>query len=155
MGYDVNVSGDVAIPNFDLYKDLVSAKIDVYNDCDFDCQKGGSGMTLIATLMSTMYSLIMLNACCMCCGLFDYRNRVFSLYCTLFNCMFQLIITIVCCVFLFTKYNALCARSIASTGPLEWNMADDFYVTSTGVITSFIYMCCFCGCGMRNGEKPQ
>lgn len=151
----MSLSGSIDYPDFDLYKDLVDDWVTMIEDCDFDCQKGGSGMTLIAILMSTMYSLIMCNACCMCCGVFDYRNRVFSLYCTLFNCVFQLIITIVACVFLFRPYNAVCARSVYETGPLDWNMSDDFYVTSSGVILSFFLMCCFCGCGMNNGMKPM
>lgn len=155
FGSDPSFSGSISYPDYDLYKNLVDDWVTMIEDCDRDCQKGGSGITVIAILMSTMYSLIMCNACCMCCGLFDWRNRAFSLYCTYFNCLFQLIITIVACVIMFRPFNAICGRSVYEVGPMEWTMADDFYVTGSGLISSFILMICFCCCGSNNGMKPM
>ena len=65
-------------------EDTFEVFFDMIDNCDIDCQQKGSQMTLIATLMGTMYGIIGLNALFMFIGAWRYRWRACSLYCTFF-----------------------------------------------------------------------
>ena len=139
-----------------LYKDFLKAKVEMMEDCDIDCQKAGSQLTLVATLMGTVYGIIGLNALFMFIGTWRYRWRVCSVYCPFFACLFQFIILCVVGALLFTKYNAVCARSLTPTaGNMPWTMADDFYITFVVWIFSFIWMFVFVCCGMCSAFRPD
>lgn len=134
----------------DLYRDLLKDFIDLLEDCDVDCQANGSQLTAIAGLMGAVYGLVALNAIFMFIGTWRYRWRVCSIYCTFGVCLFQFVALIVAGALMFTKYNAICARSIRETmgdGNM-WSMADDFYMTFSLWVISFITMFCFVCCGL-------
>lgn len=147
-GADYSVTGSVNYPDLDLQKDLFKSLLDMVEDCDFDCQKKGSRMSTIAALMTSVWTFIMLQACCMCCGINMAPARIFSVYCALVNWLLQLILTAVAMSFFFTKYNAVCARSTAETGPMDWKMFDDFMVTGSLLIFSILIMTFICMCGV-------
>lgn len=131
--------------------------IDLFEDCDVDCQATGSQLTLAAGLMGLSYGIVALNALFMFCGAWRYRWRVCSVYCTLFACMFQFIIAIVVGALLFTKYNAVCGRSMVKTwgGEMNWTMADDFYTTFSLWIATFVLMFVFCCFGLCSAFRPM
>ena len=53
-----------------------------------DCQKTGSGFSIVATLNALSLALIGLNALFMFCGAWMKQCRVISTYCTFFTCLF-------------------------------------------------------------------
>lgn len=113
-------------------------------------------MTIIAILMSTVYGLIGLNALFMFIGTWVSMCRQVSTYCALFMCMFQLAIQIAVGALLFTKYNAVCMRSVYPTlTTMKWTMSDDFAMTITLWIFSFFTMCCFTCCGLCGAMKTM
>lgn len=71
-----------------LYRDLLKDFIEMREDCDIDCQARGSQLTLIATLLGASYGLVCLNSLIMFIGVWRYRARVCSIYCTLFTAVF-------------------------------------------------------------------
>lgn len=71
----------------DLYRDLLTDKIELLEDCDIDCQATGSNLTGIAGLMGMVYGIVALNALFMFIGTWRYRWRVCSVYCTLATCL--------------------------------------------------------------------
>ena len=106
--------------------------------------------------MGVAYGIIGLNALFMFIGTWRYGFRVCSVYCTFFACMFQFCILVAVGAMLFTKTNAICARSLSPTaGPFLWTMADDFYVTFVVWIFSFIWMFVFVCCGMCSAFRPE
>ena len=126
------------------------------DDCDIDCQRAGTQLTLIATLMGVAYGIVGLNALFMFIGTWRYRWRICSIYCTFFACFFQFFILCVVGALLFTKTNAICARSLFNTATgMPWTMADDFYVTFVIWIASFIWMFVFVCCGMCSAFRPD
>ena len=142
--------------NENLYRDFLSDYIDMVDDCDIDCQQRGSLLTMIAVLMETLFGLIGLNALFMFIGTWRYTWRVCSIYCTLFMCIFQLAILASVASMLFTKYNAVCMRSMhtsAGKGEFPWYMSDDFYWTYTLWIISWFLMFGFCCCGLCSARK--
>ena len=66
----------------------------------------------MAGLMATSYGIVALNAIFMFVGIWRYRWRFCSVICTAATCLIQLILSIVVGALLFTKYNAICARSM-------------------------------------------
>jgi hypothetical protein len=84
---ELTVAGKLDWANNDLTKDLIAAQIDLAEDCDMDCQKGGSRLSVVASLMSGAYGVIALNALFMFIGAWRYRWRVCSLYCTFCACL--------------------------------------------------------------------
>ena len=140
----------------DLYRDLLKDYIDLIEDCDIDCQKSGSQLTLIAGLMNASYSIVALNAIFMFVGVWRYRWRFCSVICTAATCLIQLILSIVVGALMFTKYNAICARSMVRTygENMIWTMADDFYVTFSLWVVSFFAMMFFCCCGLCQAYRP-
>lgn len=83
-------SGAITLNHEDLYKDMLDNWVDLIDDCDIDCQKNGSQMTVMALMMSIVYGLIGLNAIFAFAGTWSYGFRVCSTYCTLCMCMVQL-----------------------------------------------------------------
>ena len=157
-GTDLSVDGRTINWNDeDLYRDLLKDYIDLIEDCDIDCQKAGSQLTLIAGLMGTSYGIVALNAIFMFVGTWRYRWRFCSVICTAATCLIQLILSIVVGALLFTKYNAVCARSMVKTygENMIWTMADDFYVTFSLWIVSFFAMMFFCCCGLCQAYRPM
>lgn len=156
-GVDINVGGKINWRDEDLYRDLLKDYIDMVEDCDIDCQKSGSQLTLIGSLMATSYGVVALNAIFMFVGTWRYRWRFCSIICTLLTCVCQLVISIVVGALLFTKYNAVCSRSMVKTygKNMIWTMADDFYVTFSLWVISFIAMFIFCCCGLCQSYRPD
>lgn len=141
----------------DLYRDLLKDYIDLFEDCDVDCQARGSQLTGIASLLAMVYGLVYLNAIFMFIGAWRYRWRICSLYCTFCVCLVQFVVLIVTGAMAFTKYNTMCGRSMTETmgkGNM-WTMADDFYMTFTLWVTSFITMFCFVCCGMCSAVRSK
>ena len=154
----LTVSGSMNWADEDLYRDFLSDYIDLFEDCDVDCQARGSQLTAIAGLLASVYGLVCLNAIFMFIGTWRPGARICSVYCTFAVCLFQFIVLIVAGAMLFTKYNAICSRSVTETmgeGNL-WTMADDFYTTISLWAISFITMFCFLCCGLCSTirEKP-
>jgi len=141
----------------DLYRDLLTDYIELFEDCDIDCQAKGSQLTLIAALMGAAYGVVALNALFMFIGTWRYRARVCSVYCTMCACLFQFIILCVVGALLFTNYNAICARSMVRTmsDDFIWTMADDFYMTFSLWIVSFFTLFAFCCCGLCSAYRPD
>ena len=140
-----------------MYRDLLSDYIDMVEDCDVDCQARGSQLTVIAGLLGAVYGLVCLNAIFMFIGTWRYRWRVCSVYCTFAVCMFQFVILIATGAMMFTKYNAVCMRSMTETmgrGNM-WTMADDFYMTVSLWIISFITMFAFVCCGLCSAMREK
>ena len=109
---DISVSGSTNWSDGDLYKDLLKDKIDLFEDCDADCHAKGSQLTIMGVLMSVMYTIVGLNALAMFIGTWRYRWRICSVYCTFVACMIQFALLIAVGALMFTKYNAVCARSL-------------------------------------------
>lgn len=65
--------------------------------------------------MGTAFGVIGLNAVFMFIGAWRYRWRVCSVYFTMVACLVQLVLSIVSATMLFTKYNAVCGRSLTPT----------------------------------------
>ena len=82
------------------------------DDCDIDCQKAGSQLTLIATLMGVVYGLVGLNSLFMFIGTWRYRFRICSVYFTMVLCLFQFCVIVATGVILDSKYNKVCMRSM-------------------------------------------
>lgn len=141
----------------DLYKDMLKAQIEVMEDCDMDCQKMGSGMTLVAVLNQVVLGFIGLNALFMFIGVWRYRWRVCSVYCTMFMCLFQLIVLIVSATALFSKYSMVyCATSLTPTAPgMFWHMADDYNMNVTLWGAQIVLMFCFVCCGFCSAYKAD
>jgi hypothetical protein len=153
---DINVVGSTKWSDEDLYRDLLKERIELAEDCDVDCLAKGSQLTIIAILMSVAYSVVGLNAIAMFIGTWRCGWRICSVYCTFFACIFQFAILISVGAMMFSKYGALCARSMNSTAaPFLWTMADDFYVTFIVWIFSFIWMFVFVCCGMCSAFRPE
>ena len=153
---DISVTGNPKWSDGGLYKDLLKDKIDLYEDCDVDCLAKGSQLTIMGVLMSVMYTIVALNALAMFIGTWRYRWRICSVYCTFFVCLFQFIVLCVVGALLFTKYNAICARSLFNTAQgMPWTMADDFYITFIIWIASFVWMFVFVCCGMCSAFRAD
>ena len=155
-GTYITVAGNMEWRDEDLYRDLLKDYIDLIEDCDVDCQKAGSQLTLIAGLMSTSYGIVALNAIFMFVGVWRYRWRFCSVICTAATCLIQLVLSIVVGALMFTKYNAVCMRSMVKTygENMIWTMADDWYVTISLWIVSFFAMMFFCCCGLCQAYAP-
>jgi len=110
---DIKVSG----VNFDTdyTSDLMEAKLELAEDCDMDCQKKGSQLTVVATLMGTIYGFVGLNALCMFCGAWVFYCRMASIVCTMVTCLVQFALLITSGVMMMTKYNNVCGRSMTIT----------------------------------------
>ena len=153
----LDVSGSMNWSDEDLYRDLLKDYIDLMEDCDVDCQARGSQLTTIAGLMGAIYGLVALNAVFMFIGTWRYRWRICSIYCTFGVCLFQFAALIAAGAMMFTKYNAICGRSMTETmgeGNM-WTMADDFYMTFSLWIISFITMFCFVCCGLCSAIREK
>ena len=146
---EISVTGQINWSNKELTTDLKQAQIDLTDDCDMDCQKRGSALSVVAILMSTSYGIIALNALFMFIGAWRYRWRVCSVYCTMVACVLQLILLTVSATMLFSKYNNVCMRSLTNTFEgFRWTMNDDFQMTFNLWVASFILMFPFVCCGM-------
>ena len=153
---DISVSGSPKWSDGDLYKDLLKDKIDMYEDCDADCLAKGSQLTVMGVLMSVMYTVVGLNAIAMFIGTWRSNWRICSVYCTFVACMLQFALLIAVGALMFTKYNALCARSLYATNDYYlYSMNDDFYFTFTSWIVSWIWMFVFVCCGMCSAYRPE
>lgn len=151
-----SLGGNIVSTDEDLFRDFLRDFIEMREDCDIDCQKNGSQLTLIATLMGAAYGLIGLNALFMFIGVWRYELRVCSIYCTFCACVTQLALMIAVGALLFTKYNKVCARSMVETAPpMMWHMADDFFMTTFCWGTSFVTLFAFLACGLCQAMREQ
>jgi len=150
------VTGNINWADKDLTTDLAEAMKDLWEDCDMDCQKAGSRLTTISTLMSAAFGVIALNALFMFIGAWRYRARVCSVYCTMIACLLQLILTIVSATMMFTKYNNVCGRSLANTfDGIRWTMNDDMTHTLNLWVGSIITLLPFLCCGMCSAYQTH
>ena len=120
--------------------------IKIVEDCDMDCQKLGSGFSVIAGINQISIAFILLNFLCMFIGAWRWRARVFSTYCTYISCFVQFIILIVSSTMLFSPYSRMCGRSMLKTaGHFEWRMTDDMgmivYLWATQWVWMFVFLC--------------
>ena len=95
-----------------FYTDVLKTHIELIEDCDMDCQKFGSGLSVTAAINQVSLAFILLNFLCMFIGTWRWRARVFSTYCTYVSCFVQFIILIVSGTMLFTPYSMMCASSL-------------------------------------------
>lgn len=113
-------------------------------------------MTLVGVLMGTVYGVIALNSLAMFLGVFFLGFRVCSIYCTFIACLFHAAVIVVTPILLFTKYNAVCARSLFKTyDGFRWTMFDDFETTFSLWIASFFVMFGFLFCGLQSAYSRQ
>jgi len=154
---NIKVTGKINWNDENLYKDALRQYIELMEGCDIDCQKTGSGLTIVAILNATSLGFIGLNALFMFIGTWRYRFRVCSVYCTIFSCMFQFAILITSATFLFNKYSTtLCMRSLAPTaGGLMWTMADDYATNVSLWFSQFFLMFGFLICGFCSAYKAE
>ena len=153
---DISVTGTIEFSDSGLYKDLLKDKIDLYEDCDADCFAKGSQLTIMAVLMSVAYGVVGLNALFMFIGTWRYRWRICSVYCTFAACILQFALLIAVGALMFTKYNAVCARSLYTThNYYMYSMNDDFYFTFTSWLVSWIWMMVFVCCGLCSAYRPE
>ena len=141
----------------DLYIDMLKNQIRILEECDVDCQKFGSGMTVIATLNSLAWSAIMINAVLMFMGAWMWAIRVISLYCTYFACLFQFIMLIISGTMMFTDYATMCGRSIEKTAAPEdnWMMRDEYNSTVALWATSWVMMLVIVPIGMVSATTKK
>lgn len=143
----------------EMYRDLIKAYVDMVDTCDLDCQARGSQLTLVGVLMSTVYSLVMLNALFMFIGTWRPYFRICSTYFTWFVCLFQFCVLVACGTILDSTYNRLCMRSMTKTwGVGIYTMADDFFVTGSLWVISFFMMIgfvCCAGCQVMKEKTPM
>ena len=153
----VSLGGAWSFADEDSWADWQEAKLDLWDDCDLDCQAGGSMMSLVASLNGTALGFIGLNAIFMFIGTWRYRWRVCSVYCTLFSCLFQFAVIITSATMLFSKYTTtMCATSLTSTaGALPWFMADDWAVNVMLWIGQIFLMFGFLACGLCSAMKSE
>jgi len=120
-----------------------------------DCQKKGTQLTLIGILMGTAYGIVALNAVFMFAGVFLTPCRIMSVFFTPVVFLFQLAVQICVGVFMFTKYNNVCFRSLTNTfDGFRWTMADDGYTTFSLWVISFFTMIGIMMCGMCSAISP-
>ena len=136
---------------------MLKKQITILEECDVDCQKFGSGLTVIATLNSLAWTLIMLNAILMFMGAWMWVLRVFSLYITYFACLFQFIMLIISGTMMFTDYATMCGRSVVKTaGDGEnWIMADEYKATVALWATSWVMMFVIVPIGMVSAHTKN
>ena len=116
-----------------------------------DCQKFGSGLSVVASINQISLGFICINMLCSFIGTWRWRARVFSTYCTYFSCCIQFLIMIVSGVFLYTDYAVMCSSStvkVAGSGHGDmgiWMMADDYAMMTnlwgTQFILIFVFLC--------------
>jgi hypothetical protein len=135
----------------------LEAIVDLYDDCDLDCQAKGSQMSIVAALNGTALGFIGLNAVFMFIGTWRYRWRVCSVYCTLFSCLFQFATLVTSAVFLFSPYTVtLCSVSLEGTwGSMPWTMADDFMLNVYLWVSQLFLMFGFLACGLCSAYKAE
>ena len=128
-----------------LYTGILKTHIELMEDCDQDCQKFGSGMSVVAAINQISLAFILLNFLCMFIGTWRWRARVFSTYCTYISCVTQFIILIVSGTMLFTPYAMMCSTSLTKTAgeKVSWHSADDFYMLVWLWATQWIWMFVF------------
>lgn len=144
--------------NEDAWLDWEEARLDLWEDCDLDCQAAGSQMSLVASLNGTALGFIGLNALFMFIGTWRYRWRVCSIYCTLFACLFQFAVIITSATMLFSSYTTvMCATSLTNTmgGSLPWYMADDWAVNVMLWVGQIFLMFGFLACGLCSAMKSE
>lgn len=146
---ELSVSGSIEWADETLTTDLNQAQVDLAGDCDMDCQKRGSALTVVAILLRSAFGIVALNALFMFIGAWRYRARVCSVYCTFVTCLCQLILQIVAATMMFSKYNNVCMRSLTPTFEgMRWTMNDDFQMTFNLWVAGLILMLPFVCCGM-------
>jgi len=146
----------LTINDEDLYRDFLTEYLDMVDDCDIDCQKNGSQMTLLASLNATAFGFIAFNALLMFIGTWISKARFASVICTFFSALFQFCIIVVTGVILCSKYNMICARSMVNTFEgMQWTMRDDFMVVWSLWIASIILMIPFLCMGLCSTYRPM
>lgn len=104
--------GRIRVYEEDLWKDYLREYIEMVEDCDIECQRMGSGLSIVAFLNSLVLGLIGLNAVLMCIGIKSSMFRTMSVYCNLATCMCQAAVLVVSAFCIFSKYSmTFCARS--------------------------------------------
>jgi len=101
--------------------------------------------------MGIAYGFVCFNAILMIIGAFHIGFRIFSIYCTMCVCLLQLALLIASASLFFTKYNAVCSKSMTNTwNGYRWTMADDFQAVFGLWVASFPIMLGFCFCGLQS-----
>ena len=153
------ITNNYAYNDVEIYRDFRRDWLQLFEECDIDCQAKGSQLTLIAGLLGLVYFLVSLNALAMFIGTWRYRWRVCSVYFTHFVCMFQLAVLIATGALLFTRYNSICSKSMRTTSVWDtafiWTMADDFYTVYSMWIASFFLMFGFVGCSFSQVKREK
>lgn len=128
-----------------FYTEVLKTHIELIEDCDMDCQKFGSGLSVVAAINQISLGFILLNFLCMFIGTWRWRARVFSTYCTYVSCFVQFIILIVSGTMLFTPYSSMCATSLVKTmgSSISWHVADDWYAVTMLWATQWVWMFVF------------
>lgn len=75
--------------------------VELVEDCDIDCQRTGSGLSIVSVMNGTVLGLIGLNALFMFLGIWMKKFRIMSIYCNFFTCMAHLAILIASATFIF------------------------------------------------------
>ena len=129
----------------EFYTNVLKGHIELIEDCDMDCQKFGSGLSVVAAINQISLGFIVLNFLCMFIGTWRWRARVFSTYCTYVSCFVQFIILIVSATMLFTPYTMMCATSLEKTmgDGISWHIADDWYAIVVLWATQWVWMFVF------------
>lgn len=143
----------------DMQKDFLEEFLDLVEDCDLDCQRNGSGLSMVAFLNGLALGLIGLNALFMFFGIWMTKFRIVSVYMNFCTCLFHFIILIVSATCIFNQFSTtLCARSLTLTGEGRlYTMADD-YRMNVGLwifqlFALFGFMCCgLCGAYRSEGS---
>jgi hypothetical protein len=154
--------GDIRSTQKDISIWLRRTWLEVADTCDLDCQARGSGMTIVATLNSIALSIIALNSIFMIIGAFKGRDRVCSVYFTIFACVFQFCVLMASAGLLFSPYARLCGYSTTAVGNFpgftlvsgkDWMMMDDYWTMVGLWATQLVLMFAFCCCGMIPAYK--
>jgi len=153
---DINVVSDPRNTQKDISIWLKRLKLEIADTCDIDCMARGSMMTVVAVLNTISLSIIALNAFIMVMGAFTARDRVCSVFFTMFACVFQFIVLMVSAGILFSPFARLCGYSTEPVGgyPVmslvagkDWMMMDDYW-TMVGLWAAQIFlMFAFCVIG--------
>lgn len=138
-----------------MQENWLQNRIDVMSDCDRDCQKFGSGMTLVSLLNWIALMIIWVNSILMFAGTWRPMARIASVYCTPFACIFQLVILIISGAILFRPYAMLCGHSLEKTygADVMWYMSDDYMTVVSLWATQWFWMFAFLCFGGYYGAR--
>ena len=80
-------AGSIEWHDTSMAEKVLQNSIDIMKDCDWDCQKFGSGLTLVALLNYIAYLIIWINSIIFFTGSWRWVERVTSVYCAHVACV--------------------------------------------------------------------